>query len=1057
MNGSNDLGSYSFLPWLRQGIANNIKVNPAAGKHRASIPVSLDVETDTGLKDTIQNNIQLVGPGDIIGLSRDAIVRHEPGEFISDFEPNFLPFIEFYDEDLPWRYSPMPADAIKHRITPWLTLVVLDESEFTGGASPEAPLPFIDIDGDPVNLFPPTSQLWAWAHVHVNVNLTRNQDGDPLTIEQSLAQLEATLDTNPDLGHSRLICPRKLQPGTDYHAFLIPTFETGRRAGLNETIDAAVAALDYAWGNGQTRFPIYFRWYFRTGEKGDFEFLVRLLEPRPVDKRVGIRDMDVSDPGAGIDGIDFGAGEPKVIGMEGALKSPQTESTPWPQNYPEPFQQQLSELINKADDYQQANPDSDPVITPPLYARWHALKQRLSLTQDSGDNPYDPQAKWPTELNLDPRHRGAAGLGTRVVQSHQEEYMNLAWRQIGDVLEANRRLKIAQFAQVAGLRLYKKHFQKLDTNLNFSITAPVHQRIMGSPVTIRHAVQDSALPVISLSPEFRKVVRPRGVLSQRLLPEANRQPQTQLLQRINMGEITATPPKLPPSGNADLGNASDRLKPENIPDWLQSLLRKTILRWLPLTIAIFLFLLIVLVGFSFGITVVLLVIIAGLVFLQTRFLSWWRSIDAGDSVNEDNLTPESVDGLPKSPDFRVTDPDEEIDFGTGDTDSIEARFFKSALKDLHTFTIDIPEPEAPKSPVVIGDLVNSIMVAIDPRVALTNRVFSSLILPPVIRERLADRIDPVMAYPEFPQPMYEPLRDISTDFLIPNIDLVPQNTLSLLITNQKFIESYMVGLNHEMARELLWREYPTDQRGSYFRQFWNVNDFVNKDTGLSEEELAEKLKDIPEIHKWLTPTALGTHNHRESGGDVSQLVLLVRGELLKRYPNTVIYAHRADWALDSGGDIDKNQPRRLAAIETEAQQQANEKYPLYSAQVEPDIFFIGFDLSVEEARGIDEDDPGWFFVLKERVGEPRFGLDIDAETFASWDDFNWQALGDDLSEQGYITLTSDANKFKPSDNPDNVHWDADSNAADLGYILYQDPVLVAVHAEEMLPKETNGE
>ena len=31
----------------------------------------------------------------------------------------------------------------------------------------------------------------------------------------------------------------------------------------------------------------------------------------------------------------------------------------------------------------------------------------------------------------------------------------------------------------------------------------------------------------------------------------------------------------------------------------------------------------------------------------------------------------------------------------------------------------------------------------------------------------------------------------------------------------------MVGLNHEFARKLLWREYPTDQRGSYFRQFWD--------------------------------------------------------------------------------------------------------------------------------------------------------------------------------------------------------------------------------------------
>ena len=43
-------------------------------------------------------------------------------------------------------------------------------------------------------------------------------------------------------------------------------------------------------------------------------------------------------------------------------------------------------------------------------------------------------------------------------------------------------------------------------------------------------------------------------------------------------------------------------------------------------------------------------------------------------------------------------------------------------------------------------------------------------------------------------------------------------------TNQRFVEAYMVGLNYEFARKLLWREYPTDQRGSYFRQFWSVGD-----------------------------------------------------------------------------------------------------------------------------------------------------------------------------------------------------------------------------------------
>ena len=70
-------------------------------------------------------------------------------------------------------------------------------------------------------------------------------------------------------------------------------------------------------------------------------------------------------------------------------------------------------------------------------------------------------------------------------------------------------------------------------------------------------------------------------------------------------------------------------------------------------------------------------------------------------------------------------------------------------------------------------------------------------------------------------PMYKPLSDRSAELFVPNLNLIPPDTITLLETNQRFIEAYMVGLNHEMARELLWREYPTDQQGSYFRQFWD--------------------------------------------------------------------------------------------------------------------------------------------------------------------------------------------------------------------------------------------
>ena len=52
-----------------------------------------------------------------------------------------------------------------------------------------------------------------------------------------------------------------------------------------------------------------------------------------------------------------------------------------------------------------------------------------------------------------------------------------------------------------------------------------------------------------------------------------------------------------------------------------------------------------------------------------------------------------------------------------------------------------------------------------------------------------------------------------------------------------------MGLNHEFARELLWRE-PTDQRGSTFRQFWDVRGFFNAVNLMTRAEL----RDIPPLH-----------------------------------------------------------------------------------------------------------------------------------------------------------------------------------------------------------------
>jgi hypothetical protein len=1048
-----DVARYSFLPWLRQGLGNSMTVTPAAGSHRASIELELRVGTDNPdlAPSSVRNTLQLVGPGDIIGVAKDAIIRTEPRDWSTDFEPNLLALIEFYDEDFPWRYTPAPPERARHRLTPWVALVVLQESEFVSiGAEPQG-LPSIRIRAAAAEIFPPTDQLWAWAHVHVNADLTHDETGVSRTSARSLEALARQMEQQPDVAHSRLMCPRRLQPNTGYHGFLIPAFETGRRAGLGLELSAEVGALDFAWGDGQIDFPYYHRWYFRTAERGDFEYLVRRLRPRPVDPELGIRDMDVGTPGAGVPALDRGLDAPPVIGMEGALRAPGMRSTPWPGDYPDRFQRAAAALVNRAAAYQDAHADGDPVVTPPIYGCWHTLRDRLSLDRDSAPNPYDPQAKWLTELNLDPRWRAAAGLGARVVQQQQEAVMNQAWQQVGDVLEANRRLRQAQIAESASESHFIKHLAGLPEAERLLWIAPVLRRITASPVTLYRKIRDSRLPLSVLSPEIRRILRPRGPVVRRLLPGIADHAATRLIPGLNDGSLYIAPAKQAPQGAITLDDARAEVGSAG-PAWLAPLLR-AIQWWMVLLLAVFFFVAAVLAA-GIVLTVVLISIAAALAAGAIAMRRWDHGLRSREMLREESFRPEAIDSLPVSPDFRMTASGESTRFSTGGHDSAEAVRFKEAARDLHAvFALKATSP-APRPPADLRHVNTRLMAGIDPRLTVRARVMSAIVLPDRIRMRLPDRIVPVMAYPVFPQPMYEPLEQLGSDLFLPNLHRIPPNTISLLETNQRFIEAYFVGLNHELGRELLWRGYPTDRRGTYMRQFWNAADDVR--AGETDAARVERLRDIPEIHTWVSTTALGTHNARESAGDLAQLVLLIRGDLFKRYPNAVVYAHRAAWQRDAAGRVFRDRPRILAPVGSDDEERANTRYPLYSAKAQPDIFFLGFDLTVASARG-NEEDPGWFFAFKERVGDLHFGADIVDEAavsqFADWDDLSWRELEPDLTAGGYLRLPDDPTRIRPQNNPDGIEWHAGSDAASVAYALVQDPVLVAVHAQEILGPE----
>ena len=97
-------------------------------------------------------------------------MRTEPRDWVTNFESNYLAAIDFYDEDLPWRYTPAPPEGLQ--LLPWLALVVLQEGEFAEAKNIAGrPLPFVTVTA--VGVFPPSNETWAWGHVHFNQSLCR--------------------------------------------------------------------------------------------------------------------------------------------------------------------------------------------------------------------------------------------------------------------------------------------------------------------------------------------------------------------------------------------------------------------------------------------------------------------------------------------------------------------------------------------------------------------------------------------------------------------------------------------------------------------------------------------------------------------------------------------------------------------------------------------------------------------------------------------------------------------------------------------------------------------
>jgi hypothetical protein len=585
---------------------------------------------------------------------------------------------------------------------------------------------------------------------------------------------------------------------------------------------------------------------------------------------------------------------------------------------------------------------------------------------------------WFDELNADPRLRVAAALGVAVVQSRQDQLVAGAWRQVEGIRELNAELRQAQAARELARRVHERHLASPDPQVALQLTGPVHGRIIRDATTL------------TLPSYFARAGGPGTAIRPGVLA-----PQWRRIAR-RTGPVARRQGAL--TGDPRASTLLERLvkgelqiaPPPPTPSLMANLSALGIQpQGDPAT-----------------------------------------APGGGPGFQPREFPPESIEGWNSAPAVPPGGPDS----GPG------AEFRAAVAASWPALTA--PEPPVVKLTAVdLEDLSTQVLRELDPESTVTQLYQARMTIDPGFAWDPADQLEPVMAAPTFPNPMFEPLRELSQDWVFPGLDKVPPNTMSLLEINRRFVYAYMVGLNHEMAGALLWNGYPTDLRGTHFKHFWDPASYY----GSAGQTLdPSTLEDVDPITDWPTTGASSALAMvgKKSPLSTNPLVLLLRGDLLARYPNLLVYAAKAKLRT---GATDPQDPKQREPDD------AHEERPIFGGTLKPDVSFFAFaDLTAAKVTG-GATDPGWYFILQEQPSETRFNLNTDvAQSFSTWEDLAWGDLAG-AATVAYIDLDNNKPTKAPAQSP--ATWATSTGAgtaADMASITLQKRVRLAVHGSDMV-------
>jgi hypothetical protein len=327
------------------------------------------------------------------------------------------------------------------------------------------------------------------------------------------------------------------------------------------------------------------------------------------------------------------------------------------------------------------------------------------------------------------------------------------------------------------------------------------------------------------------------------------------------------------------------------------------------------------------------------------------------------------------------------------------RLGSPVLRTLLSIGVQKSLKEADSLPVVIAD-------ATKPSTGILKRFQTRVRIPDGFETDPAAR---VMACPQFIAPLALALKTNHPDWLLPGLGNFPDNSATLLNADGEFVESFMAGANHEMNREFLWRGYPTDQRGTPFRHFWPRPD---------------RSPDIPPITNWPMDTLLGKNGTKDGGNVENITILLVRGELLHRYPRLIVHvtpSKAVAGAIPFDEDEDHWTPPDFA--------------------LRLDDRTTAFAYNLPDPRGV-------YFVFSEPTTGPRFNFDDPPDPskqppLKSWTDLDWGRVP---MKRGFA-FAGLPPIVEPLDK-ETANWNTD--AADIARIAFARPFRVAYQADKLL-------